>query len=231
MSWTRLDQWVTQLCDLLGTSENENPLQRVPPGLPYSQVTEALPFRIRDDFLSPAEKTFYDVLCQAVSGRAIICPKVRLSDVFFIVERFQHLGLANKLDRKHIDFLLCSIDTVRPIVAIELDDRSHLRADRRERDAFVDQVFVAAGLSLVRIPCSRCYDISVLSERITPFLSVPPVSTTIPFATEESAQIPICPKCGIPMVARKASRGKRAGSGFFGCRNFPQCRELIAEWS
>lgn len=37
----------------------------------------------------------------------------------------------------------------------------------------------------------------------------------------------ICPKCGAPMVKRKAIRGKNAGQEFFGCSRFPACRSVI----
>lgn len=35
---------------------------------------------------------------------------------------------------------------------------------------------------------------------------------------------PICPRCGKPMVLRKARKGAGAGSEFWGCPNFPECR-------
>jgi len=35
---------------------------------------------------------------------------------------------------------------------------------------------------------------------------------------------PSCPKCGKPMVLRKARKGAWAGSEFWGCPNFPECR-------
>ena len=35
---------------------------------------------------------------------------------------------------------------------------------------------------------------------------------------------PACPVCGMNMVRRTASRGKSAGSTFWGCRGFPACR-------
>lgn len=38
-------------------------------------------------------------------------------------------------------------------------------------------------------------------------------------------QIPQCPKCGVPMVLRTARRGDRAGSQFYGCPNYPHCRQ------
>ncbi len=38
----------------------------------------------------------------------------------------------------------------------------------------------------------------------------------------------ICPKCGAPMVLRKASKGANAGNEFYGCSNFPKCRGIVA---
>ncbi|MEW5721260.1 MAG: topoisomerase DNA-binding C4 zinc finger domain-containing protein [Chloroflexota bacterium] len=38
----------------------------------------------------------------------------------------------------------------------------------------------------------------------------------------------MCPKCGVPMVVRTASRGEHQGKPFYGCPNFPRCREVAA---
>jgi four helix bundle suffix protein len=35
---------------------------------------------------------------------------------------------------------------------------------------------------------------------------------------------PICPRCGKLMVLRTARKGERAGSQFWGCSGFPQCK-------
>ena len=37
---------------------------------------------------------------------------------------------------------------------------------------------------------------------------------------------PLCPTCGVPMVLRTARRGVRQGQQFYGCTNFPQCRQM-----
>jgi hypothetical protein len=37
----------------------------------------------------------------------------------------------------------------------------------------------------------------------------------------------VCPKCGAPMIKRKASKGINVGSEFYGCTNFPKCRCII----
>lgn len=36
--------------------------------------------------------------------------------------------------------------------------------------------------------------------------------------------IPACPQCGGPMALRTAETGKRAGSQFWGCANYPDCK-------
>ncbi len=37
----------------------------------------------------------------------------------------------------------------------------------------------------------------------------------------------LCPKCGAVMVRRKAAKGANAGSEFYGCPNFPNCRGFV----
>lgn len=43
----------------------------------------------------------------------------------------------------------------------------------------------------------------------------------------EQRQIPLCPKCGILMVLRKAKSGDNKGQEFYGCSNYPKCKEII----
>lgn len=124
------------------------------------------PYQMRDDFLSPAELNFYRVLQTAVSGWAIVFAKVSQGDLFFAQtgEFGQNQAYRNKIDRKHVDFLLCDPKSVRPILGIELDDKSHQHPDRQVRDRFVDKVFAAAGLPLVHIPVQQGYPLEKLSQ-------------------------------------------------------------------
>lgn len=115
-----------------------------------TETAETLPYRLRD-FLSPAEYSFYRVLVAAVGNRAAVCPKVSLNDVFFVARPNENQAYRNKIDRKHVDFLLCHPATMKPLGGVELDDASHQRKDRKERDQFVDQVFAAAGLPIVHV--------------------------------------------------------------------------------
>ena len=125
-----------------------------------------LPYAKRDDFLSPSEMSFYKVLTQTLGDEFIICPKVGLKDVFFVKSRDnrEFTIYNNKISRKHVDFLLCRPDKMEPVLGIELDDSSHRREDRLERDIFVDDVFNAAGLPLVRFRNKQSYALSEIRK-------------------------------------------------------------------
>lgn len=57
---------------------------------------------------------------------------------------------------------------MRPLVGIELDDKSHERLDRKARDEFVDQVFAAAKLPLVHVSAKRTYAVLELAAQLAP---------------------------------------------------------------
>ena len=74
------------------------------------------PYHTREHFLSPAEQSFYLVLKKAASDWALICPKVALGDLFYAKssDASKFRIFTNKIDRKHVDFLICDPGTVSP---------------------------------------------------------------------------------------------------------------------
>ncbi|MEA3189229.1 MAG: hypothetical protein QOD99_3059 [Chthoniobacter sp.] len=200
-------------------------------GIKGPEPTSAALFRVRDDFLSASEFSFYRVLESIVAGRAAICPKVNLGDVFFISGAGQNQSQRNRISRKHVDFLICTSEGMKPVAGVELDDASHGRADRQERDAMIQSVFYQAGLPLLRIPARRGYSPAELEDLLAPLLSpIPAVTGAASDAIsgiQPIASTPLCPKCGIPMVLRTGQRGANQGKQFYGCQNYPRCREVI----
>ena len=233
---------------------------------------ESYPYRCRDDFLSESERSFYHVLRSTIESKYVICPKVSLKEFIFTncSDRKQKTAHQNKINLKHVDFLLCEPATMKPILAIELDDSSHKRDDRVKRDYFMNRVFETIGLPLVRFENKKFYKMSEIEEKITgrqeatartagpssvgnttsvlannivaspePDSSASPTSSPATSGSVgdacaasdvgSSGTSLICPKCGIPMVRRTVRNGERAGSTFFGCPNYPKCREVISE--
>ena len=187
-----------------------------------SQESPTLPFRLRQEFLSPAEAAFYRVLTEMVKDHLYVCPKVALLDLFFVTRPNENIQYTNKLLRKNIDFLLLRHETLKPALAIELDYPR--QADHGPVDNFLDSLFTVAGLPLVHVVVQQTYDTRELAARFrkarAKFNQV-----TIPLHSDYS---PICPRCGIMMVLRFDKNGPLNGQKYYGCLNFPECQETVA---
>ena len=187
-------------------------------------------YRLRDNFLTPAEAAFFAVLRDVAGGRWLIMSKVRLADLVDPPSGREWQAAWNKISRKHVDFVLCDPDTVRPLVVLELDDRSHRRPDRIERDAFVDRVFADATLPILHIPVRRRYDPATLREMIQGTLA-PAGPAGWPGEAAMARPQPLaerrCERCGGVMQHRVARKGAHAGESFWGCTNYPRCRHIV----
>ena len=80
----------------------------------------------------------------------LICPKVRLFD---LIEPEKGKGdrqtLINKIQSKHVDFVLVDQE-MKLIGVMELDDSTHDRADRKQRDSFVRDALEGAGITMIQ---------------------------------------------------------------------------------
>ena len=218
LSKDAVDDVVDMISDFLSVKE-EKP--DAPPEFPY---------QMRDAFLSNAEISFYHVLRSIANDSSMVLTKVSLGDLFYVKssESSKFRTYTNKINRKHVDFLLCNPKTMRPYLGIELDDKSHQRKDRSERDEFVDQVFQAAGLPLLRVPVRHTYAVAEVQALLQPYIQT---DLTSPHVINETpppyTPIPVCPKCGADMVERSAKSGPNQGKRFWGCSNYPKCRHIV----
>ena len=189
------------------------------------------PYRLSSDFFSPAEANFFRILKQMVSEHLLIFPKISLKEFLFITDQNDFQSHYNRIDRKHIDFLLCDPTTLQPKFAIELDDSSHRQAERGQRDSFVESTLAAVGLPLVRVPARNSYNIEELNTLFKNALQRREMQIASQDATTKVASSmgnpPTCPNCGSTMVLRTAQKGTNVGEKFWGCPNYPKCRAII----
>lgn len=132
----------------------------------------APPYQKRDSLLTPAEVEFYRVLQGAVEGDWPIFVMVRLVDVISVKPKTQpRQRWLGPIIAKHLDFVLCDPEQLKPVLAIELDDASHYRPDRAARDQVVDAALAAAGLPLLRVRVAASYDRGHLRHEIRALLT------------------------------------------------------------
>lgn len=190
-----------------------------------------LPYQLSPQFFSPAEANFYRILKQMTGEHLLIFPKMALKEFLFITDKSSYQSYYNRIDRKHVDFLLCDPNTLQPVFAIELDDSTHRQAERGQRDTFVDTVLAGANLPLVRVPVRASYDTQELGVLFKNALQKREMRVSSQenekMITKAASKPPLCPTHGIPMILRTRRHGSNSGEKFWGCANYPQCREII----
>ena len=184
-----------------------------------------LPYRLREQFLSTPEVALLRVLQKMVGSHYLICPKVALNDIFYIARPNENVHFFSKFFRKHVDFLLCEPDSLKPAFGIELV-KPVTRNETRETDQFMDELFLSARLPLVHIQSSEHYSEQDLSELFE--LAVTKVKETGPLrATAKTDSVPMCPVCGKVMVLRIHRSGLEGGKQYYGCVDSPHCPGIV----
>jgi very-short-patch-repair endonuclease len=131
--------------------------------------TEDYPYEKQQILFTPAERSFFGVLEQAVDGKLRIMGKVRLADVVKVKNgnsKSARQKALNKIQSKHVDFVACDMATLGVKFVVELDDKSHNQPKRQERDEFVDKALSAAKIPVFHFAVKRTYTIQELQNSL-----------------------------------------------------------------
>jgi len=131
--------------------------------------SKAFQYSLHKSLLTPAERSFYGVLNQAVGNDFDIFSKVRVADVFTPQKgytRSERQSAFNKISRKHFDFVLCSKTDTSFQCCIELNDKSHNKSQRGQRDKFLQEICESNNLPLIQFAAKASYNIQELRDTI-----------------------------------------------------------------
>ena len=139
----------------------------------FSLRSAPYPYERRGVMLGPAEINFFRTLQSAVREDWISLSMVRLTDVIKVRPKTrQHQIWQSRIFGKHIDFVVCDCETLEVKLAIELEDISQRRAERKARDRFVNTALTAAGLPLLRVKVEEKYETSAIRKDIEDALGI-----------------------------------------------------------
>jgi predicted secreted acid phosphatase len=129
---------------------------------------EDFPYKKKDYLLTENERKLFYVLEEyAKQNKLHVFCKVRLEDLLWIPAGTKDRQVwRNRVKSRHIDFVLCDDENIKPILCIELDDSSHKKEERQERDRFIEEVLKKAGLKFIRFPTRHYYDFKEVSQKI-----------------------------------------------------------------
>ena len=126
------------------------------------------PYFKKSTLITAAENELFQVLRKLTAGSKIhVLAMVRLADIIDVKKGTEKSrSYFNRISSKHIDFVLCDARDTRPILCIELDDSTHTRKNRQERDAFVDAALKASNVPLLRIKVQSKYEPAEIKDMI-----------------------------------------------------------------
>lgn len=106
-------------------------------------IHQALPYN-KKLLLTKNEWAFYKKIKPIIDRNKLhILAKVRLADLVEVkkgTNKSEFNKWFSKIKSKHIDFVVCNPDNLAVLFLLELQDSTHNRADRMERDNFLKQL-------------------------------------------------------------------------------------------
>lgn len=129
-------------------------------------------YKKKDFFMSRAEHECYDALMIAVGDKYYVFPQVHLPTLIdnkVVGQNWK--GAFSHISQKSVDFVLCDKSYISPKLAIELDDKTHERQDRIDRDGEVERIFKDARLPLLRLENRGRFNPTELLEKISTILN------------------------------------------------------------
>lgn len=142
--------------------------------LDLSKRPHTYPYEKQPLFLSTTELSFLISLEKAFPGKYRIMSKVRLADLIKVRPRTnipQARAAFNRIQSKHIDFVVCDPLTLTPLFVIELDDKTHYLLKRQQRDDFLDNALHSASIPIFHFKAHPAYDPSDIKKIIDNFFT------------------------------------------------------------
>lgn len=124
-------------------------------------------YKLKALIMSHSEFEFFKILLAALQNRYDVFPQIHLDAILDNKIKGQSwFGAFRHINEKSVDFLLCDKKSGKPILAIELDDRSHEREDRIVRDREVERMLNNVGLPLLRVKNNHLFSTEEVTKMI-----------------------------------------------------------------
>lgn len=127
-------------------------------------------YNARKTLISKSEQGFYNAIKTSVPEGYCVFPQINLAS---FIDRTDDARFHNELFR-NVDFLITDAE-YQPKFVIEINDQTHLNADRKERDEKVRKICEEAGIPILRLWTSYGVNSEYIKGRINEILNVLPV--------------------------------------------------------
>jgi hypothetical protein len=112
------------------------------------EVRSSAGFRARKHLLNHVDQKVYQALQIALGQTCAICPRVRVTDIVWLVDAAHQMNDVVSIDRKCVSFLLCRLSDMKPRFVIQMMDGDSSMARQSNP---VDRAIRAAGIRIIHL--------------------------------------------------------------------------------
>jgi very-short-patch-repair endonuclease len=117
------------------------------------------------------ERECFNALTSTIGNQYYIFAQIHLDALLEHKIRGQSwIGARARISQKSVDFVLCDKNSLKTILAIELDDSTHDIFERQQRDREVETILMDADIPLLRIPHEKRGDQAWMQNQIADLL-------------------------------------------------------------
>ena len=131
------------------------------------ETTDSTPHYKPRAFLDSVEGNVYKALSEVFDANTKVFAKVCLAGLVAVPKADrQYLAHWRRVQRRTIDFLICSASTLKPILAIKLETELDSKKRRASGPGILEEVLEDIGLPLLRLRAQDEYDAEDLVKKI-----------------------------------------------------------------
>lgn len=124
-------------------------------------------FKSKGQLFTSVERSFLELLEQAVGREFKVVCRVKLSDIVTVpagLRKKQVSDAISKASAKHLDFVLCDKNDMRPVLAIDLVHKKGNDSYKAQKDLFVANALDTANIPLARIKVKSGYSLEEIRD-------------------------------------------------------------------
>lgn len=126
-------------------------------------------FKPKGQLFTSVERSFLDMLEEAVGKEFKVVCRVKLSDLVTVPSKLEKKKASDALSKasaKYLDFVLCQKSDMRPVLAVDLVHKNGSESYKVHKDLFVTNALDTANIPLARIKVKSGYSLEEIKECI-----------------------------------------------------------------
>lgn len=187
--------------------------------MPSAVVSEGFLYEKKSSLISKSEQKYYEVIKTSVPEGYCVFPQINLSS---FIDRTDDARYRNELFR-NVDFLITD-PNFSPMVVVEINDQTHLNADRKERDEKVRKICDEAGIPILKFWTSYGVNPEYIKTKIDETLASLPMKRIQHFTQDKQTSVLGSQKNNIPSTkaSGKQKNGCYVATCVYGSYDCPQ---------